>query len=262
MASKTKNEDGTIAGAETIDMQEGSSHGILLLHGFGDTPQTLSLLAQHLHAAGFDAKAPLLPGHGRSVSAFMASRRQEWIACAREEMSKMRATHERVSIAGLSMGGALAAILAAEEPGIRALVLIAPYLDMPIAHKIASASHWLWGPLAGAQESNSPRSILDPAERAKNLGYGAYSGRLLYELWRLTVQARRALREVSVPTLIVQSKADPRIEPAIAERAFAELNVKDKKLVWAEGGGHIITVDYGREKVFAEVTSWIEQHDT
>ena len=160
------------------------------------------------------------------------------------------------------MGGTLAAILAAEEPGIRALVLIAPYLDMPITHKIASVSHWLWGPLAGAQKSNSPRSILDPAERAKNLGYGAYSGRLLYELWRLTVQARRALRRVDVPTLIVQSKADPRIEPAIAERALAELEVKDKKLVWVEGGGHIITVDYGRERVFAEVTSWIEQHDT
>jgi carboxylesterase len=84
----------------------------------------------------------------------------------------------------------------------------------------------------------------------------------LYELWRLTVQAKQALRRVSAPTLIVQSKADPRIEPAIAERALAELNVKDKKLVWTEGGGHIITVDYGREKVFAEVTSWIEQYDT
>ena len=249
------------SGAETIDLQEGNSHGILLLHGFGDTPQTLSLLAHHLNRAGYDVKAPLLPGHGRSVEAFVKSERRDWLACARDELSKMRAAHRRISVGGLSMGGSLAAILAAEAKDMSALVLIAPYLDMPSSHKIASALHWLWGPLAGVRKSNSPRSILNPEERAKNLGYGVYSGALIYELWRLGVQARRALPSITTPTLVLQSKADPRIRPETAERAFAALGSKEKRLVWAEGGGHIITVDYGREEVFAEVTRWIKLHD-
>ena len=29
-----------LRGAETTDLQEEGSHGVLLLHGFGDTPQT------------------------------------------------------------------------------------------------------------------------------------------------------------------------------------------------------------------------------
>jgi len=253
-------EAGPIAGAETIDMQEGNRNGILLLHGFGDTPQTLRLMADHLHAAGHDVVAPLLPGHGRSVQSFMQSRREEWLACAREHHAALRATHESVVIGGLSMGGAMAAILAFENPGTTSLVLIAPYLEMPVTGRIASASHWIWGTAAGPRKSSHPRSILDPEERAKNLGYGVYSGRLLYELWRLAAQARRSLPFISSPTLLIQSKADPRVAPAVAVRAMAALGAKEKKLVWAEGGGHIITVDYGRDRVFDEVQTWIESH--
>jgi carboxylesterase len=252
---------GIIPGAETIDMQEGNPMGILLLHGFGDTPQTLGLLARHLHNSGFDVRAPLLPGHGTSVDQFMQSRREEWLACARTELAQLRANHERVALVGLSMGGALATILASETPEITSLTLIAPYLDMPMTARIASASYWIWGGAAGARKSSSPRSILNPEERAKNLGYGVYSGRLLYELWRLAAQARQLLSRVTVPTLLLQSRADPRIAPTVAERAFAALGAEEKKLIWVEGGGHIITVDYGREKVFEAVKSWIALHN-
>jgi carboxylesterase len=155
------------------------------------------------------------------------------------------------------MGGAIAAVLAAETPKISGVVLIAPYLAVSTFQKFASALFWLWGPVAGVRRSTSPRSILDPEERAKNLGYGVYTGRLLYELWRLAAQGRRALPDVTCPTLLLQSKADPRIAPTIAERAFTSLGAGKKKLEWVEGGGHIITVDYGREKVFEEVTKWL-----
>lgn len=241
-------------------MQEGNPHAILLLHGFGDTPQTLRLLAGFLHDAGYDVVAPLLPGHGRSVGAFMESRRDDWLACARQEYSSLRSGHSTVSIVGLSMGGALGAILASETSDLPCLVLIAPYLEMPVSHQIASALHWLWGSAAGARKSRNPRSIRDPDERAKNLGYGVYSGRLLYELWRIAARARMVLPQIVAPTLIIQSREDPRIAPAVAERAIAAIGATEKKLVWAEGGGHIITVDYGRERVFRDVLDWIGAH--
>ena len=253
-------EAATKPGAETIDMQEGNSHGVLLLHGFGDTPQTLGLLARHLHSRSFDVKAPLLPGHGTSVDAFSESRRQDWLSCARQELVMLKENHHSVSVGGLSMGGALAAILAAENPDIVSLVLIAPYLDVPPFQRLASASYWIWDSQGRPRKSSSPRSILDPEERAKNLGYGVYTGRLLYELWRLAAQARRVLGDITVPTLVLQSRADPRVAPTVAERALALLGAKEKRLEWIEGGGHIITVDYGRDKVFDEVTSWITSH--
>lgn len=252
--------DDIIAGAETIDLQGANSSGILLLHGFGDTPQTLSLLAQYLHSAGFGVRAPLLPGHGRSVQAFLESRRSQWIDSSRHELAAFRERYASVAVVGLSMGGAIACLLAAENPDLSALVLIAPYLGMRPSYRVVSALSWIWGPLFGAVKSNSPRSIHDPIERAKNLGYGVYSGRLIYELWRLTNQARRALPGVRTPTLLIQSKEDPRIATSVAERSFKLLGTVDKRLVLTEGAGHIITVDYGRERVFREVCNWLELH--
>ncbi len=241
-------------------MQEGNSHGILLLHGFGDTPQTLGLLAKNLHAAGFDVRAPLLPGHGTNVEDFQRSNRLQWLACAREEYSRMRASHQLVSVAGLSMGGALSVVLASETKDLCALVLIAPYLDMPVTHKAAAATYWLWGRAAGLLKGKNPRSIQDPEERAKNLGYGVYSGKLVYQLWRLAAQARGALKRITAPTLILQSREDPRVAVSVAEHALAAIGAREKKLEWV-AGGHIVTVDYGRDRVFAEVKAWITAHE-
>jgi carboxylesterase len=251
-----------LKGAETIDLQEEGSHGVLLLHGFGDTPQTLSLLARRLHKSKYSVLVPLLPGHGRTMRAFTNSRADEWINAAERSFREIRQRHDRVSVVGLSMGGALAVLLVAEVSDIPALVLIAPYLGMPRLVRFGAATHWLWGRLAGEINARSPRSIHDPIEREKNLAYGAVTGRALFELSKVVSRAREALGRVTAPTLIIQSREDPRVSPKVAEFAFQKLGTKEKQLVWTEGAGHIITVDYGRERVFSEVESWLRLHDS
>lgn len=248
-------------GAETIDLQEEGSHGVLLLHGFGDTPQTLALLAKRLHKAGYSVLVPLLPGHGRTMDAFARSRADEWINAARSSFFALRDRSNGISVAGLSMGGALAVLIAAEARDISALALIAPYLGMPRVLRAAAATHWIWGKLAGEINGRSPLSIHDPIEREKNLAYGAVTGRTLFELSKVMSRARKALPFVTAPTLIVQSREDPRVSPDIAEFALKELGAGEKKLVLTEGAGHIITVDYGRERVFGEVEKWLRAHD-
>jgi len=249
-----------IRGAQTIDLQEEGSPGVLLLHGFGDTPQTLALLARRLHKSGYSLYVPLLPGHGRNIDAFGRSRATDWIAAARSALAQMRGRHDSVSVVGLSMGGALAVLLAAELDDIPALVLIAPYLGMPRVQRLAASTYWAWGRLAGEVNARNPRSIRDPIEREKNLAYGAITGRALFELLKVVRLARKSLPGVKAPTLIIQSREDPRCAPDIAELALRTLGAHEKKLVWTEGAGHIITVDYGRERVFSEVEKWLRAH--
>jgi esterase/lipase len=66
---------------------------------------------------------------------------------------------------------------------------------------------------------------------------------------------------VQAPTLIIQSREDPRIAPDVAEFALKSLGACEKQLVWTEGAGHIITVDFGRERVFSETETWLLKHD-
>lgn len=230
---------------------------MLLLHGFGDTPQTFQYLASRIHSAGYRVHAPLYPGHGTSVGDFLSSNADEWIGAARDALSRMRCDCDSVSIVGLSMGAAIGAVLADESNDIASLVLIAPYLEVPLLVRLALRVRWLWDPFVGNIESRHPLSIQDEDERGKSLSYGVVNGRAMAQLARVVRKARAALPRIVTPTLVIQSRADPRVKPATASMALRKLGAAEKQLVWTESGGHVITVDFGREKVFAETLKWI-----
>lgn len=260
MADRHAVDAAIIKGAEPIDLREGGSHGVLLLHGFGDTPQTLSLLAKYLSTSGFAVKVPLLPGHGRNMAEFTRSRAEDWVDEARNEFLEMRARYRTVSIGGLSMGGALAVIVAAEYHDVASLVLLAPYLGMPHILRAAALTHWLWGGITGAVNAINPGSVRDPVERKKSLAYGQVTSRTLHELARVVRRARRALPRVTTPTLIIQSREDPRVSPAVARYSLGRLGAREKNILWTTGAGHVITVDYGRERLFRETEHWLLSH--
>jgi carboxylesterase len=252
--------DGIVVGAAPIDLPAATGRAALLLHGFGDTPQTLGYLASYLQAHGWAVRVPLLPGHGRSLDAFSASRVDDWVTCARDELDALRRRYSTVSLVGLSMGGSLATILAAEAPDLRALVLLAPYLSMPTRLRRAAAAHPLVNIVAPYLGGGGEQSIRDPDEVARNLAYRYTTPRLVYELSQVVARARHAAPAVKVPTLVIQSRQDNRIPPEAAERAFALFTASQRRLIWTEGNGHVITVDYGREAVFASVVEWLAAH--
>ena len=194
------------------------------------------------------------------MKAFRASRAREWEDAARQSLATLQRRTVSTSIVGLSMGGALAVLAAAGRSDISALVLIAPYLGMPLQLRIAAATHRLWGRFAGEVNARNPRSIHNPIEREKNLAYGAVTAGMLSELWRVVRRSRGALASVTTPTLVIQSREDPRIAPSVAESALQKLGASEKRIVWTEGAGHIITVDYGRERVFNETERWLDEH--
>jgi len=247
-------------GCESLIISAPGQRAVLLLHGFGDTPQTFSYLAPALCDAGFGVHAPLLPGHGRSLLDFDRSSAADWVAAAGEALDELARRYERVGVAGLSMGGALAVLLAAGSPAVRALVLMAPYVAMPPLMGAASMLHRVWGRFVNPIQSASEESIRDTIERERNVGYGETTASALNQLWRLTRQSRAALPRVTAPTLVLQSSEDNRLKPRIAENVLRRLGSTSKRLVFIHGAGHIITVDYGREEVITEVREWFDAH--
>lgn len=252
---------GVILGAEPLSLAGSATHGALVLHGFGDTPQSVSALARHIHALGWSVEAPLLPGHGRTLQAFGAATADEWLAFARDEAARMATRHRHVALIGLSLGAALCAAVAARATSIRALVLLAPYLSMP--RRIRSIARVLRaaGPLTTFHRSTSSvPSIQDPDAAARSIGFGATSGHLLAELYVATVAAQRELPTVRVPTLYIASRNDNRIPAASAAQNWELVRAPERELVWLEGSGHIITVDYEREEVFRRTAAWLTRY--
>lgn len=191
---------------------------------------------------------------------FVRSSAAEWVAYARAEYEAMAASYEAVGLCGLSMGGAIATVIAAGAPRLPALVLLAPYLGMPPSLASAAVLHRFWGPMAGQFKASSGLSIRDPEERAKNLAYGVTTAGAIRQLFGLTRIARRALLSVQAPTLIMQSRLDNRVSRRVAEHAYRSIPARQKRLIFVERGGHILTVDYDREQVVEQVRDWFVSH--
>jgi carboxylesterase len=158
------------------------------------------------------------------------------------------------------MGGALAVQLAAEVGGeLPALGLVAPYLSVPSHIRRAARLAPIWRLMTPYVRSTSGRSIHDPDEAARNLAYGIFTPAALCALTSTADRASALLARVTAPTIVIQSREDNRIAPETCEQSFGALGAREKRLVWIEGAGHIITVDRGREKVCAELADWLDQ---
>jgi carboxylesterase len=263
--------DGIIPGAQPIDLPSRDPRGpvAVLIHGFGDTPQTLSYLAGRLHERGWAVRVPLLPGHGRTLSGWARTRATDWLVAARAELNAVRAAHDMVALIGLSMGGAIATVLASEVNAtttaptlapVIALVLISPYLGMPASLRVMADLFWVATPVLPYISGGGGHSILDPVERERSLAYGVVTPRLIHELATIMRRAWATLPEIKIPTLIVQSHLDNRVAPSVATAALARLTAADKRLVWNDRGAHVITVDRGRDEVATTVGDWIDAH--
>src|SRR5438477_3802786 len=113
--------DGIVVGGEGFVHERHGAPALLLLHGAGDTPQTLRYLADDLYEHGFHVSAPLLPGHGRSIADFARVNADELIMAARDSYDELRQTHSSLGVVGVSSGGALAVEIASEHPDMPAL---------------------------------------------------------------------------------------------------------------------------------------------
>jgi len=57
--------------------------------------------------------------------------------------------------------------------------------------------------------------------------------------------------------LYIQSREDNRLTMNAAEETFAAIGSPVKRLEWVSGSGHVITVDYARDRVAELVGSWM-----
>jgi carboxylesterase len=252
--------DGIVRGAQPI-FEGGHQRAALLLHGFGDTPQSVVYLARRLADAGWTVSVPLLPGHGRTLDEFNRSRSHDWLAHAQKAFTELTARHAPVVVCGQSMGAALAIELAVTQP-VDALVLLAPYIAMPRTGGVVAFAWPIVQGLYPVVRIRDERSIHDAQAGAQSLAYGYTTPRLLRELRDLVRRARNQLRALRSATLIVHSREDNRVPPREVQRAVERIEYPDKSLHWVNGCGHVLTADYCKEAVASLVVDWFERCTT
>ncbi len=248
-----------VTGAEGFTLPGTNGRALLLLHGSGDTPQTLRYLGERLQAAGYTIHAPLLPGHGRGPRQFRQVTAHAYLEAARAALQTLHPHDAWTAVVGLSMGGALGAQLATESGHVRALVLLAPYLLPTPSVRWAARTSRAWGLVVAYVNARGEGSVHDPAARAASHAYGVFPPAALRALVETAANGLAALASVTVPTLVVNSREDNRIPVDAATGALATLRAPTERH-WVAGCGHVITVDYCRDAVAELVVTFLARH--
>jgi carboxylesterase len=79
----------------------------LLVHGFGGSPFEMLPVAEALEKAGHHVRLPVLPGHASTIDDWSRTRWSDWLDHVCAEYEKLEASHGKVFVLGLSMGGSL-----------------------------------------------------------------------------------------------------------------------------------------------------------
>jgi len=240
----------------------GGSIGCLCLHGFMASPAEVRWLGEHLAGDGLTVYIPRLAGHGTHYRDMERMRWRDWYGTALDGYHILRQQCERVFVAGLSMGGMLALLLASSLPLDGAAVLAAPVVfntwRMAHARRIKYIRRYTRQP----DRSGLPRLIRDEQARRGEpvLGrvrYDDWSTAAVGELYALSNVVRRALPQITAPLLLIYSQADKTVSPdnaAIIARSVSSKTVEQHLLQHSE---HILTQHVERETVFALVAAFI-----
>ena len=258
-----RSRDVTLAdGARLRLVESGSSTGapVLLVHGFGASSYQWRLLLPALAAAGWRVLAPDLPGHGFSQLAFDAGEYTR-AAYARRMLMLLDALGiDRAPVIGHSMGGAVAAEMAWQQPSrVERLALLSPAgfgrvprrarllrrvpdALAPIARLFASraAAHVVLGDVYGPGGTWTPRDeeeLLAP-----------YAQRDIYRSMLRTIKEfdfrlhrAPALTQLPAGTLVVFGTHDRVVQPVDAETRVRA--IPGGRLVMLPRIGHLPQVE-------------------
>lgn len=218
---------------------DGGPTGVLVVHGFTGTPQSMRPLAEAFAAAGFTVSLPLLPGHGTRVEDMLPTRWQDWSAAAEQAYDELAARCEAVCVAGLSMGGTLTLWLASRHPEIRGIVLVNPLAEgeAPGITGTVTQLRQLGEPLVpgigsdialeGSVESAYPMTPVEP----------------LLSLHAALADLRPALQRIHCPVLLLTSPQDHVVEPVSSDLVAATVQGPIER-VTLERSFHVATLDH------------------
>ena len=108
-------------------LQGNKGRALLLIHGITGTPSEMHYIGKDLHKAGYSVLCNALPRHCSSLSELRRVTWKEIEAACKEDFLRLKAEHDRVFVAGLSMGALMATHLAYLFPAqVSAVVALAP----------------------------------------------------------------------------------------------------------------------------------------
>lgn len=234
---------------------DGDTTGVLFIHGFTGSPQSMRGWAEAIHETGRTVVLPRLPGHGTSVQDLAQHGPEDWVRTAEEALTGLFERCEKVFICGLSMGGTITYDLATRYSERLAGIVV---VNGPVYSKDPRAK---LAPILGRLNlfiKGPGNDIAAPGTH--ELAYDKVSTKAAGRLLAWMPQVQRRLGRVTCPALIFTSTQDHIVHPSNGEYIFEHISSRDKEHVILEKSYHVATLDHDKDLIFQRTADFIASH--
>lgn len=243
-----------LPGAEPIDLP-GGEVGVLLVHGFTGTTQSMRPWGEHLAAAGLTVAGPRLPGHGTRWQDMNRTGWDDWYGEVERSFDALRARCDTVFAMGLSMGGTLVLRLGELRAAhVAGLVVVNASLatERRDARLLPLLSRVLPSLPGIASDIKRPGST--------ELAYDRLPLKAALSLQRAWPAVRADLSRITAPVLAYRSAVDHVVEPVSGRSLLAGLaggTVEERVLA---DSYHVATLDNDAETIFEGSLAFVQAH--
>jgi carboxylesterase len=253
-------------------------HAVLMLHGLCGTPLEMGSIPKALERLGHTVSVLEIPNFSANlIEPGVSPHWEQWCDCVEAEVSRLKATHETISICGLSMGATLALATAIRRQDILAIVALSPVLrydgwsvpwytpllDIPYALGIRNWSYKESEPY-GLRNIEMRRRVARSleSEGVAEVGAAAIPARQLAAAKRMMTHVRGNLPRIHCRIEVIHAVDDETAAPRNAEIILRKVGSEVRKAIWLGDSYHIITFDNEREVVLNEAVRFINRSVT
>jgi len=233
---------------------------VLLLHGFGGKSSNWNYTAAEIFEnLELPVYVPRLPGHGTNKSDFLNSNAEQWLRKSIDSYLFLKTNYQNIYLAGLSMGGILAAILASNFK-IEKLSLIAPAF-FTANKNIAFTPYLKYFLKKMDNDFQMDETSLTKAEIDYHSNYSLnHYPKTLAELYKLMKKSRKAAAEINVPTQLILSENDQQVDnhqiKKFLNKKMGQFLVDQKTY---QKSSHVIINDVEKERCAEDIINFFSR---
>lgn len=229
---------------------------VLLVHGWTSTPYEVRRLGMFLNENGYTAYGPMLRGHGTVPTDLENVSWNDWLWDIETAYGELKKTHEKVYIAGTSIGASLALLLANKKPEISGLVLMATPYKIKLERTMIFLAH-LNSLFQKYKRKFYPPTFGLATTITRLIAYQTYPIKSARETFTLVRQARKIISEIKQPCLIMQSTSDHVVSRNSCEKIYSNIGSKIKKKIYIKRAYHTFISDIKNEHVFEDILNFL-----
>ncbi|WLR58818.1 alpha/beta hydrolase [Guptibacillus hwajinpoensis] len=228
---------------------DGNHIGVLVLHGFTGSTQSMRYLGEQLASEGYTVCGPRLKGHGTHYEDMEQSTYKEWIQSVEDGYQWLNDRCDEIFITVLSMGGTLTLYLAEKHPEVKGIMPINAAIDLPGLEQMRGKTEPRFLDAIGSDIK---------AEGVDELAYEKTPTKSIQEILALTEITRKDLKTISAPALIFKSLEDHVVPPENSTTIYNEIASSNKEVIELKNSYHVATLDHDKELIAEKCKAFVK----